>query len=41
MIDRNRELKLEPIAEQALLDWRIHPIWSDIGYCIVGKLKKE
>lgn len=40
MIDRHRDLKLEPIVGEALEGWQIHSIWRDAGYCIVGRPKK-
>lgn len=39
MVDRHRDLKLEPIVNQVLTDWQIHSLWHKIGYCIVGKPK--
>jgi ubiquinone/menaquinone biosynthesis C-methylase UbiE len=40
VILEHTHLKIEPIAEQALREWRIVPIWGGIGYCLVGKPKK-
>lgn len=39
VILEHTHLKIEPIAEQALRDWRIQPIWGNIGYVLVGKPK--
>jgi ubiquinone/menaquinone biosynthesis C-methylase UbiE len=39
MVDRHRDLKLEPIAREVLDDWSIHSLWARLGYCIVGKAK--
>jgi ubiquinone/menaquinone biosynthesis C-methylase UbiE len=40
MVDRHRDLKLEPIAQEALDDWQIHSLWFKVGYCIVGRPKQ-
>jgi ubiquinone/menaquinone biosynthesis C-methylase UbiE len=39
MVDRHRDLKLEPIAREVLDDWQIHSLWMKVGYCIVGRPK--
>lgn len=39
VILEHTDLKIEPLVEQALSEWRIHPIWGGLGYCIVGKPK--
>ncbi|MFN4258618.1 MAG: methyltransferase domain-containing protein [Gemmataceae bacterium] len=39
MAERYRDLKLEPIVDEALSDWQIHMIWGRMAYCIVGKPK--
>lgn len=39
VILEHTHLKIEPLAEQALRDWRIVPIWGGIGYVLVGKPK--
>jgi SAM-dependent methyltransferase len=39
MVDRHRDLKLEPIVREVLADWRIHSLWFHVGYCIVGRPK--
>jgi ubiquinone/menaquinone biosynthesis C-methylase UbiE len=39
MVDRHRDLKLEPIVREVLTDWRIHSLWFHVGYCIVGRPK--
>jgi ubiquinone/menaquinone biosynthesis C-methylase UbiE len=39
MVDRHRDLKLEPIARAVLDDWQIHSLWFKVGYCIVGRPK--
>jgi ubiquinone/menaquinone biosynthesis C-methylase UbiE len=41
VILEHTHLKIEPIAEQALRDWRIIPIWGGLGYCLVGKPKQS
>lgn len=40
MVDRHRDLKLEPIVREVLDDWQIHWLWRKVGYCIVGKPKQ-
>jgi hypothetical protein len=37
MVDKHRNLKLEPIVRDALADWQIHSLWFKVGYCIVGR----
>jgi SAM-dependent methyltransferase len=37
VVDRHRDLKLQPIVDEVAGDWRIHPIWRGIGYCIAGQ----
>jgi SAM-dependent methyltransferase len=39
MVDRHRDLKLEPIVRAVLDDWQIHPLWRGVGYCVVGRPK--
>jgi ubiquinone/menaquinone biosynthesis C-methylase UbiE len=39
VILEHTDLKMEPLVEQALSDWKIHPIWGGLGYCVVGKPK--
>jgi ubiquinone/menaquinone biosynthesis C-methylase UbiE len=39
MVDRHRNLKLEPIVREVLADWQIHSLWFRVGYCIVGRPK--
>lgn len=39
MVDRHRDLKLEPIVQEVLDDWQIHSLWYKVGYCIVGRPK--
>jgi ubiquinone/menaquinone biosynthesis C-methylase UbiE len=41
VILEHTHLKIEPIAEKALRDWRIIPIWGGLGYCLVGKPKQR
>ena len=41
VILEHTNLKIEPIAERALRDWRIVPIWGNLGYCLVGKPKRS
>lgn len=40
MVDKHRDLKLEPLADAVLEDWKIHTIWSKLAYVIVGRPKK-
>jgi ubiquinone/menaquinone biosynthesis C-methylase UbiE len=40
MVDRHRNLKLEPIASAALAEVCIHSLWFGVGYCIVGRPKE-
>ncbi|MHB1036339.1 MAG: methyltransferase domain-containing protein [Pirellulales bacterium] len=40
MMERHRNLKIEPIADEVLCDWKIEPIWKDAGYCLVGRPKR-
>jgi ubiquinone/menaquinone biosynthesis C-methylase UbiE len=39
VILEHTDLKIEPLVEQALRDWKIHRIWGGLGYCVVGKPK--
>lgn len=39
VIMEHTNLKIEPLVEQALSDWKIHRIWGGLGYVIVGKPK--
>jgi ubiquinone/menaquinone biosynthesis C-methylase UbiE len=39
VILQHTDLKIEPLVDQALRDWRILPIWGGLGYCVVGKPK--
>jgi ubiquinone/menaquinone biosynthesis C-methylase UbiE len=39
VILQHTDLKIEPLVDQALRDWKIHPIWGGLGYCVVGKPK--
>jgi ubiquinone/menaquinone biosynthesis C-methylase UbiE len=39
VILEHTDLKIEPLVESALRDWRIHRIWGGLGYCVVGKPK--
>jgi ubiquinone/menaquinone biosynthesis C-methylase UbiE len=39
VILQHTDLKIEPLVDQALRDWRIHRIWGGLGYCVVGKAK--
>lgn len=36
---KHTDLKIEPLAEEALRDWTIEPIWGGLGYCVVGRPK--
>jgi ubiquinone/menaquinone biosynthesis C-methylase UbiE len=40
VILEHTDLKIEPLVDQALRDWKTHPIWGRVGYCVVGKPKK-
>ena len=39
VILEHTDLKIEPLVDSALRDWRIHSIWGGLGYCVVGKPK--
>lgn len=39
VILEHTDLKIEPLVEQALSDWKIKRIWGGLGYVIVGKPK--
>ncbi len=39
VILEHTDLKIEPLVDHALRDWKIHSIWGGIGYCVVGKPK--
>ena len=39
VILQHTNLKLEPLVDQAFSDWKIHPLWGGLGYCVVGKPK--
>jgi ubiquinone/menaquinone biosynthesis C-methylase UbiE len=39
VILEHTDLKIEPLVDHALRDWKIHPIWGGMGYCVVGKPK--
>jgi hypothetical protein len=41
VILQHTNLKIEPIVERTLRDWRILPIWGGVGYCVVGKPKRS
>ncbi len=40
VILEHTDLKIEPLVDLALRDWRIHRIWGNLGYCVVGKPKR-
>jgi len=40
VILEHTDLKIEPLVDAALQDWKIHKIWGGIGYCVVGTPKK-
>jgi ubiquinone/menaquinone biosynthesis C-methylase UbiE len=40
VILEHTDLKIEPLVDQALCNWKMHPIWGGVGYCVVGKPKK-
>lgn len=40
VMQRHSQMKLEPLVQQALDNWKIHSIWRGRGYCIVGEPKK-
>ena len=39
VILQHTDLKIEPLVDLALRDWKIHRIWGSLGYCVVGKPK--
>jgi len=41
VILQHTDLKIEPLVDQALSDWKIHSIWGGLGYCVVGKPKRK
>jgi ubiquinone/menaquinone biosynthesis C-methylase UbiE len=40
MVEKHRDMKLEPIFSQALDECRIYSLWSKLAYCAVGRPKK-
>ena len=40
MVEKYRDMKLEPIFSEALEDFQIHPLWSKLAYVVVGRPKK-
>jgi hypothetical protein len=40
VILEHTDLKIEPLVDQALRDWKIHRIWGGLGYVVVGKPKQ-
>jgi len=40
MVDRHRHMKLEPIFDQVLEDWRLESLWSKLGYVVVGRAQQ-
>ena len=41
VVDRHRNMQLEPIVREVLTDWQIHSLWFTVGYCIVGRPKVQ
>jgi len=41
VILEHTDLKIEPLVDAALRDWKIHRIWGGLGYCAVGKPNKD
>jgi SAM-dependent methyltransferase len=39
VILEHTDLRIEPLVDVALRDWRIHQIWGRLGYCVVGRPK--
>lgn len=39
VILEHTDLKIEPLVDSALRDWKIHSLWGNLGYCVVGKPK--
>ena len=39
VILEHTDLKIEPLVDAALRDWKIHKIWGGLGYVVVGKPK--
>lgn len=37
MIDRHRDLKIAPIMEAALRDWKLEDVCDRVAYCVVGR----
>jgi len=40
VILQHTELKIEPLVDAALCDWKIHPTWGNLGYCVVGRPRR-
>lgn len=41
VVERHRDMQLEPIVREVLIDWHIHSLWFTVGYCIVGRPKVQ
>ena len=39
VILEHTDLKIAPLADQTLRDWKMEQIWGGLGYCLVGKPK--
>jgi len=40
VILQHTDLKIEPLVDAALCDWKIHRIWGNLGYCVVGRPRR-
>ncbi len=40
MVERHRHMKLEPIFDQVLEDWKLESVWGRLGYVVVGRPKQ-
>jgi len=41
MVERHRHMKLEPIFDEVLEDWKLESIWSWLGYVVAGRPKQQ
>jgi len=41
LVEKHRDLKLEPIFSQVLEDYQIESLWCKLAYCVVGRPKRS
>ena len=41
MVEKHRDLKLEPIFSQVLEDYQIESLWCKLAYCVAGRPKRS